>query len=343
MLKIEITNKVAILERIGKKSTLPILQNILIQQKGSQVLLSVTNLDIDATFNFPVNIGTTGPILVNAKNLKAVLKSITEKEISLQAKEGFLFLNDVCLPIEETPTSEFPKIQSQIKTEDAQTFNADKRFFEAMKFCQGFMSKDITGPGHNMFLSDGNIFATNGGILSVCSLDDTSLFKAIIPHQIVKILVVGMKDVGKMTITSNDKYIGFETKDSSFILRRIDEEFPLYNKVIGYKHIYSLNIDPHHFLNMVKSIPDPTRLKNVKAVKLSINKNTLTVKGKINQKEMPVESDSDDFYGYFNQDYLITTLTGFKDKIKISYTDNIRSLILTDGKLTRVIMPLRMS
>lgn len=132
-----------------KKSTLPILGNVLIRADLAGVIVAATDLDVWGIVDAPTwHVVKSGAFTVNAKALSDVLAKMPEGKITLTMRERFLVVaqGPASVLLEGMPAQDFPKLPAVLPSDtpvpytliDAPTFK------EALATVAHAMCKDQT-------------------------------------------------------------------------------------------------------------------------------------------------------------------------------------------------------
>src|SRR5690606_4725528 len=74
---------------VEKRNTMPILVNVLLEEKENSLKINATNLEDSLTDETPCKIGTSGKVAVDAKQLFQIVKELNENGIiQLKSKEN---------------------------------------------------------------------------------------------------------------------------------------------------------------------------------------------------------------------------------------------------------------
>ena len=101
---------------VERKTTLPILSNVLIVARDGEIGLTATDLEVGLNGSYAATVKTPGKITVAAKKLHEIIKELPDGEVSFRAKEnswieircGKAIFNIVGLAAEEFPY--FPEL-----------------------------------------------------------------------------------------------------------------------------------------------------------------------------------------------------------------------------------------
>ncbi|MEZ4752962.1 MAG: DNA polymerase III subunit beta, partial [Bdellovibrionota bacterium] len=73
---------------VEKRTTMPILSNVLISASKSKLEVSATDLEITAKVSVPADVKVSGSTTVNAKMLADIVRELPETKIELKLSEG---------------------------------------------------------------------------------------------------------------------------------------------------------------------------------------------------------------------------------------------------------------
>jgi len=95
---------------VAKRSTLPILEMLLLKAENEYVLAEGTNCDWLIRKSCPATVEEPGAVCVSAKRLLAFLKAVDTEEVSIEAAEEKVKLTSgrVSVTLDGKPSSEFP-------------------------------------------------------------------------------------------------------------------------------------------------------------------------------------------------------------------------------------------
>ena len=110
---------------VEKKTTLPILSNILIETQSEFLKLSFTDLEVGITENCQATIIKPGKTTIHARKFFEIIRELPEGEISLEQKKDQLQIKSgrSVFLLRSLSPDEFPKIPSIQATESIQLPN----------------------------------------------------------------------------------------------------------------------------------------------------------------------------------------------------------------------------
>lgn len=105
-------NLSAVARSVGVKSTLPVLDNILLLVEGKNLKIVATNLEIGVIKNIPAEIEMEGAISVPAKALVEIISGLSQTQINFESAEENLIVTSGQFKavINGIAASEFPVI-----------------------------------------------------------------------------------------------------------------------------------------------------------------------------------------------------------------------------------------
>jgi len=350
---------------IEKKTTLPILSNILIETKDNKIKITSTDLDIIYSEEIPLlELKKEGSTTTSANILYDILRKLepnSQVALTLQNANKLKLIsgnskfNLLCIPSENFPLSE----------EDIQqkTFEvSSQKFLKLLNKTKISISNDETRHYlngiylHKINLENNSLLcgvATDSHRLSSSSLEiksDVQVESIILPKKTIFQLVSLLEQNTENVVISNNKSkIKFKINNSVLISKVIDGRFPDYSKVIPKNNDKELQIKLNEFKNSVERVitVSSDRKEGLKmivskdALQLSVNspnsgEGTENIKAKFNADEMNIS---------FNSRYLIDIASQIEDElIVISLKDaGSPALVkdLSDKNSFHVVMPMK--
>src|SRR4051812_22965733 len=103
---------------VSTRTTLPILSNVLLQAKGSEIFLTTTDLDVGVRGSFEANVEKEGATTLPARRLFTIIRELPSSEIQIDVdnknaasiRSGQSFFKILGLPEEEFPP--LPKFEN---------------------------------------------------------------------------------------------------------------------------------------------------------------------------------------------------------------------------------------
>ena len=348
---------------VSSRTTLPILHNFLLETQKGKLKLVRTDMEM-ATIHFvPAEIEEEGSITVPLKEFADIIKNLADdKEISLQSDENHkmhIKSGKSKFWVIGTPKSEYPAIP---EIERSSKIELDPLLLQQMIEKTAFSaSTQETRYILNGLLwsnsADGfEIVATDGGRLAVASqkaLEKGTDFKVIIPTKILTelcrfISIVKPEKEDKLEVNVGTNQVSFMMKETTFISRLIEGNFPNYKQVIPAKTNIKFEV-------FVKELLASTRRAALCAgefgsiVKYHLENNILTVSSNSQNMdftdEIPVEYNGEVFETNFKPQYIIDVLKAVEaDKVSFAFVNASQPVLIqpvTQELFKYVIMPTR--
>ena len=349
---------------IEKRSTLPILSNILLEVKNSKLIITATDLDlifIHQLNNIEVleegKITTTSSIMYDivrkfSSGKKINLTLNDKNKLHLESEKSNFNLN--CISASDFPITEenFDGEVLKIKS---------KKLFKLLNKCKFSVSNDETRHYlsgiyfHQTEVDEKNYLtavATDSHRMSISKirLEEKINFEPIIlPKKTIYQLCSLLDNYdGEVNISNAKSKIKFELDNSILISKLIDGKFPNYIQVIPKNNQKKLDVDLRQFLNSVDRVASVS-LDKKDGVKFNLSNNSLNLsvnntnsgdgKETINVKfdhELEIS---------FNSKYLIDVASQLDgEKIELFFNDSGSPALIKDPSdfdSIYVIMPMK--
>ncbi len=350
---------------IEKKTTLPILANILIEAKGSKAKITATDLDIiyseDVTLE---ELNTEGSTTTSASILYDILRKLEpnakvelflQSENKLKLTSGNSKFNLLCISSNNFPvsnedfSSENFEIPSQKllkllnKTRISISSDETRHYLNGIYFHK-------TKIQNQSFLTG---VATDSHRLSSSSLeiDENINFESIIlPKKTVYQLISLLEQISdNIKISSNKSKIKFETNNGVLISKVIDGRFPDYTKVVPRDNDKILQIKLNEFKNSIERVTTVS-LDRKEGLRMSIKKDSLELSVNSPNSGEGVENinskfNSDEMTVSFNSKYLIDISSQIQDETIVLNLKEPGSPVLirdlSDKNSYHVVMPMK--
>ena len=349
---------------IEKKTTLPILSNILIEVKESLIKITATDLDIIYSEEVPLKeLRKTGSTTTSANVLYDILRKLkpgSKVELSLQGTNKLKVVSDnskfnlLCLSPDD-----FPLSGEDIKQK---TFDiSSQKLLKLLNKTKISISNDETRHYLNgIYLHktkiENKIFlsgvATDSHRLSSSSLEiepNTDFEAIILPKKTIFQLIYLLEENTNMIKISNSKSkIKFEMGNGVLISKVIDGRFPDYSKVIPQGNDKVLEVKSNEFKNSIERVTTVSSDRK-EGLKMIISKDLL--KFSVNNpnsgegtENINVKFNSNDMAISFNSKYLIDIASQIEsDFIVINLKDAGSPVLIKDSSdknSFHVVMPM---
>ena len=344
---------------VSSRTTLPILNNVLLQTTDTGLQLTATNLEIGIRQVIPAEVAEEGGITVPARLLTDFVTSHPDEPLSmtLDKKTQSLALksNRFDASIRGIDPADFPPVPSglegrKVKVDPAELKDAIEQTVIAASGDEG--RPVLTGVYVHLNGGKATFAATDGHRLAVKTLavqadpgeGDTIVIPARALSELSRILKGG-EDGIEVTVGAQKNQVFFKTRDVELMSRLIEGTYPNYQQVIPAQ---SKTQDLLFTTKMVSLFSkDAANVIKFKAEggKLTLTANTSEVGQNIAEVEAKIEGQ--DLQVAFNSKYLLDVLAIIgSEEVQLGFTGPLNpGLIKPVGKDTYlyIIMPVRVA
>ncbi|MFC2167752.1 DNA polymerase III subunit beta [Acidobacteriota bacterium] len=345
---------------VEKRSTMPILGNILMTAAENEVELIGTDLEVGLKTHFKAEVEEPGSLTVSGKKLFEIVRALTggqkvnfkeSENLTLEITSGASQFKILCLPKDDYPQVPEPKFEKKIVLPlGIMRTMIDRVYFAITQEQRYYLN------GALMILSDKKIqlISTDGHRLAYTS---SVLEKLNLDAEISGI--VSKKTLGEMRKLEDEKLefdldennLFFKVNNRTLISRIIEGKFPNYEAVIP-------KDNPHIIFFSRDEITDSIRRVSLlstersKGIKFNVQKNLVALFssnpeiGEARDK-VDVEYDGPEFEIGFNSQYLLDFLVSVKaERICFEMKDENSAVLMRpeaegDVKDIYVIMPMK--
>jgi DNA polymerase III subunit beta len=342
-----------------RKSTMPMLANVLLRVQGkNRLLVAATDLNVSISAELKISAGDEGGLTVNAKALHDIVGNLPGDELTIRKVENNwaeIKAGKVSYRIVGMPDRDFPKIPDHREATFSDLEAATLR--EMIDRTLFSVCNDET-----RFHLNGVLFESNGTTARMVSTDGHRLSKVdrkmtkgpqlsagvIVPKkgvlEIKKILDGAV--TCKLAIKTPFAYV--QVDDLVLAIKLIDAQFPPYEQVIPKGHKHTVVIDRSQLLDGIKRAQ--LMSSETRGVKLTFGDGSLAIAsdnpdvGEV-REELDADYSGEQLVIGFNPKYLIDILGAIQtDQIAIELGGQLDPGLvrpLAGDDFTGVIMPMR--
>ena len=354
----------SVVKGVASKTTMPILEGILIQTNDKEIKLTTYDLEIGIEYVMECEVEEQGSTVVNAIMFSEIIRKLpdTEIHITLNDKnlleiecEGSLYKLATMNP-EEFP--ELPKIEVENSIEIDQTLL--KNMIRKTIFA---VSNEESRP-----IFTGCLFEIENNKLTVVAVDGFRLalrsiflnkqsnnFKAVIPgktlNEVNKILLDSFEPV-KIGVSKNQAL--FEMDNCKIVTRILDGEFLNYKNVIPSNWETRIKVNKNNIQNSferISLISSSTVEKEKKypvKVQVDIGKVTISCTNQTGdaKEELYVSTEGKNLEAGFNPKYFLDSLKAIDDEeVYVEFGSSISPCLIKsteNNDYTYMILPIRL-
>ena len=354
----------SVVKGVASKTTMPILEGILIQTNDNEVKLTTYDLEIGIEYVMECEVKEQGSTVVNAIMFSEIIRKLPDTEISITLNEknlleieceGSLYKLATMNP-EEFP--ELPKIEVEngIEVEQINLKNMIKKTIFAVSMEE---SRPIfTGCLFEIENNKLNLVAVDGFRLALRSLflnKPTQNFSAVIPgktlNEVNKILSDSF-DIVKIGVSKNQAL--FEMENCKIVTRILDGEF------LNYKNVIPNNWDTRILVNKSNIQNSFERISLISAssvekekkypvkVQVDIGKVTISCTNQTGdaKEELYVSTEGKNLEAGFNPKYFLDALKSIDDEeVYIEFGTSISPCLVKstqNNDYVYMILPIRL-
>lgn len=341
----------------GGRSTLPILNNILLKINKNQLSISATNLDIAITQHIGAKVKNEGTITIPARLAQDFINNLPDETIHIKQEDHKLHIisGSYDSTINGIAADEFP-VMPEIKNGTQWKVDAGemKHALQQVVFAA---SSDEARP-----VLTGVYLHTKGGALHVAATDSYRLAEKVSlkTKQEVSMLVpaTAMQDLLRViadesqtiTITHDDQQVLFSVGGTELVARLIEGTYPDYQKLIPKNFSTTATLKKEDLINITKvsslfareaagsitvHVEDKSGTVSVRSIASQVGENTAKAEAKITGSgEITL-----------NSRYLLDGLQALSgDEVTISFNGKLEPVVLKSTKdkdYTHLVMPLK--
>jgi DNA polymerase-3 subunit beta len=352
---------------VEKRTTIPILSNVLIEAQEGKVHLTATDLEVGMKSSYPATVETPGKVTVSAKKIHEIIKELPEKEISFTAREncwieircGKALFNIVGLSPDEFPYFPQPEQENFISIDcgligemiDKTSFSVSTD--ESKYNLNGIYFRTLEEEGRNFL----RLVATDGHRLSLIQkemegADIEELSKGVIfPRKgILELKKIAEEGDNNLQLGFMDNNAVIKKNQTIVVMRLVDGEFPDYSRVIPEYNEFSATIPRDLFLHALRRMAILSSEKS-RGVKVSLKGDMLEISSSNPElgdarEDLEIAYQGPEIEIGFNARYLIDILQHQDDeKIRLLVKDNLSPGLVKPGEgqdYLAVVMPMRL-
>lgn len=360
-----ITNKNSFLNGINiaqkavpSKTTLPILEGVLLEAKNGKLKLTGTDLEIGIETTINVDVILPGRIVISSRMLGEIVRKLPDSDIEMELKDNnivYIKCENSHFKINGMTADEFPELP-QVKKENGIVLPQNK-LREMIKQTIFSVSTDeirpiltgvlfeVTGDKVSMVALDGFRMAVKS-----CSVINDTTFKSVIPGK-------SLSEIGKILEDTEDavniyfskNQILVQMKDTIVISRLLEGEFINYKQIIPSDYKIKIIVETAKLVESCERAALFARDSNDNKIKFEINDDIMSIKSNSQngdvQEELKIKKQGEDIEIAFNAKYFMDVLKVLEsEELTIEFTTNISPSILRpsdDNGYLYLVLPTR--
>ena len=354
----------SVVKGVASKTTMPILEGILIQTNDNEIKLTTYDLEIGIEYTMECNIIEQGSTVVNATMFTEIIRKLPDSEINIGLNENNLLTIECEGSLYKLATmnpDEFPElpkieVENSIDLEQSALKNMIKKTIFAVSTEEN--RPIFTGCLFEIKNNKLNVVAIDGFRLAIRTINLTKPtvdFKAVIPaktlNEVNKILTDSFDNV-KIGVSNNQAL--FEMENCKLVTRILDGEFLNYNSVIPNNWQTRVRVNKNDLQNSFEriSLISSSSIEKEKKypVKVSIDLGKMTISC-TNQtgdakEELFISTEGQNIEAGFNPKYFLDSLKAIdEEEIFVEFGTNISPCLIKSvdhNDYIYMILPIRL-
>ncbi len=349
---------------VERKTTIPILSNILVETDHDQVWLTATDLELGIRCSCPARIKKEGAGTIPARKLLEYVRLLPDAEVQVKLAEN-QWASLVCgrsrTRIAGMSRESFPELPEMPETLAEIPLNVLSQMIAATIFAISSEESRFTLNGALLILKEDGLamVATDGHRLSLVqralSLPGLAgAFRALLPKKAMsEIQKLANDDSSKqIEFSGNDNHLFFRIDKRLLLSRKLSGNFPDYERVLPKEHPYTLVLQRDELKSAIERVAQFADERS-RAIRLQVLRGELKVHSSISEtgeseETIPVEHEGENVEIGFNAQYLLDFLrTVDGDQVEFHFKDSnsageLRPHASAPGTAYRyVVMPMR--
>jgi DNA polymerase-3 subunit beta len=346
---------------VERKNTIPILANVLMEAKGNAVQLLATDLEVGLRSRCAASVAKGGALTLPAKKLYEIVKALPETDVRIEQDSSSVTVaaDRFDSKMQTLPREDFPTVPEA--TGEGLLTLPGKAIRDMIARTQFAITSEDTRyflNGAQLVLRAANmtLVATDGHRLALVTVPRTgeadSETKVILPKKTLTELskLLGDDDM-EVRYEHGENHLFFHVGDRLLISRKIDGQFPAYERVIPKGNDKRVEFERDRLTSAIKRVALLSNERS-RAVKLSIDKGKVEVTSSSPEfgeahELLNVEYDGTPLQICFNAQYVLDFLSVVQtDSVALELKDEVSQAVMrpvaAEGyEYTYVIMPMR--
>lgn len=356
-----------VIRALPAKSTMSIMECILINTNGGKITLTVNNLDLGIETIIEGNIESSGVVALDAKHFSDVIRKMpdSDSDIVIETDDNLTAFFKCEQSVQNMPgrsDDEFPYLPDLEKSDSIVISQLSLReLIRKTSFSIADISEDTPGQqtmrGELMEIKDNNIrmCSLDGHRISMCNMELRENYpykKVIVPGKSLKELakIIGGGAEDDVEIFFNPNHISFEYDNTKVVSRIIEGNFFDVNKMLVGDYETKVKINKKKFNECLDRSTIYVREGDKKPIILDIKDDSISIKinsaiGSMNENVPASKSGKDMIIG-FNPRFVIDALNVIDDEeIELDFVNSKAPCFIKkeDMSYVYVVLPVTIS
>lgn len=350
---------------VEKRTTIPILSNVLIEAGADVVVLTATDLELGIRCSCRAEVRKQGSGTIPARRLLDYVRLLPDAEITMRFLEndwvsihcGRSRTRMAGLSRESFP--ELPQVPEELAEIPAGVLSAmiARTIFaisaEESRFTLNGALLQLRNKGILMVSTDGHRLAYIESTLEIAGV--TTPYRALLPKKAMGEILKLVQESGSDAIirfSGDDNHLFFQIGDRLLLGRKLTGTFPDYERVLPKEHQYAVTLQHEEIRSAIERVAQFADERS-KAIRIQFSPGEVKVFSSISEtgeseESLPVEYEGASIEIGFNAQYLLEFLRAVsEDQVVFCFKDphsavEVRPVSSSDGYSYRyVVMPMR--
>lgn len=350
------------LKAVSTRTTLPILQCILLQATQDEFKLVSNDLELGIESHVEANIIESGSVALDARIFSEIVKKLPDAVVDITVDESNL-TTIICqksiFKIPGQPGTEFiqlPQVTKDKSISMSQSILKDMIHQTIFSIAVKEIKPILTGELIEIRQNKLSIVSMDGYRISIRNAifnDDFEDMAVVVPgktlNEISKILSADEAEM--MSIYFTDKHILFELEDSIVVSRLLEGDYPKYASLFSADYETLITVNRKELMMSIERAALIARESKKSPIKLEIKESTLAITSNTElgnvHEEMAIKKEGQELEIAFNPRYLIDSLKVIEDEeICLQFTNALNPCIMRqidEDKFKYLILPIRLN
>ena len=346
---------------VERKNTIPILANVLMEAAAGEVRMLATDLEVGLRTRCEASVSRAGSLTLPAKKFFEIVRALPDTDVRIEQQNSTVTVaaDRFDSKMQTLPREDFPTVPEAGGTATATL--PGKVFREMVARTQFAITSEDTRyflNGAQLVLTPASmtLVATDGHRLALVTVpreaEGAEELKVILPKKTLMELsrLLGEADEA-IRYEQGENHLFFHVGDRLLISRKIDGQFPAYERVIPKGNDKRIEFERDRVTSAIKRVALLSNERS-RAVKLEIDKGKVEVTSSSSEfgearEQLAVEYDGGAMAISFNAQYVLDFLNVVEtDIVSLSLKDEVSQAVMkpigAEGyDYTYVIMPMR--
>jgi len=324
---------------VEKKTTIPILSNVLVETNGDRIILTATDLELGIRCSCPAKVKKQGASTVPARRLLDYVRLLPDSDVQIKILEN-QWANLTCgrskTRIAGMSRESFPELPQMPSVLAEIPIGVLGAMISRTIFAISSEESRFTLNGALLVLKKGGLVmvATDGHRLAMTETTAelpgiTGNFRALLPRKAMSELLKLAGEVEPASLvrfSGDDNHLFFELGERLLLSRKLTGNFPDYERVLPKEHPHSVTLNRDEFRGAIERVAQFSDERS-RAIRLSMGKGELKVHSSVSdtgesEESLPIPYDGAPVEIGFNAQYMLDFLRAVAgDQVEFLFKD----------------------